>query len=52
MLQDFLQFNRFLTPSIIRFFYILQVVLVLFFGLASLLGAIAAMFASFIGGLA
>ncbi len=44
MLQDFLNFDRYLTPSIIRIFYFLQVALVLLFGLVGVLSGLAAMF--------
>jgi Domain of unknown function (DUF4282) len=43
MLQDFLKFDQYLTPTIIRIFYFLQVALVALFGLVGLLSGIMAM---------
>lgn len=51
-LQDFLTFDRYLTPSIIRIFYLLQVALIGLFGLVNVLAAFAAMAYSFLTGLA
>jgi hypothetical protein len=51
MLQDFLNFDRYLTPSIIRIFYFLQVALICLFGLSGLFTGLAALFHSFFGGL-
>ena len=51
MLKDFMNFDRYLTPSIIRIFYLLQIVLICLFGLASLLGGLGMMPYSFFGGL-
>ena len=39
MFQDFLNFDRYLTPSLIRIFYILQVALVIVFGLSNIFAA-------------
>ncbi len=51
-LQDFLTFDRYLTPSIIRIFYLLQVALIGLFGLVNVLAAFAAMAYSVLTGLA
>jgi len=51
MIGDFLNFDRYLTPSIIRLFYLLQLALIALFTLAGVLGALAAMIHSFFGGL-
>jgi len=52
MFRDFLTFDKYLTPSIIRIFYLLQLALI---GLATLSGALTALSVlflhSFIGGL-
>ncbi len=51
-IQDFLTFNRYLTPSIIRVFYLLQVVLIALFGLFNILAAFVAMAYSLLTGIA
>jgi hypothetical protein len=51
MLQEFLNFDRYLTPSIIRIFYLLQVALILIFGLANVLGSFGMMSYSVLAGL-
>ncbi len=51
MLQDFLNFDRYLTPSIIRIFYFLQIALICLFGLGGLFSAIGTLFYSFFAGL-
>jgi hypothetical protein len=51
MLQDFLNFDRYLTPSIIRIFYFLQIALICLFGLSGLFTALATLFYSFFPGL-
>jgi Domain of unknown function (DUF4282) len=40
MLQDFLKFDKYLTPVIIRYFYFLQIILVALVGIGSLLSAV------------
>jgi hypothetical protein len=50
-LRDFLTFDNYLTPSIIRIFYVLQLVLIALFCLSSILAALAAMVHSFLTGL-
>ena len=50
-LRDLFQWERFITPSIIKIFYWLMVILCLLGGIAGILGGLAAMFASPIGGL-
>ncbi|HLH12807.1 MAG TPA: DUF4282 domain-containing protein [Methylovirgula sp.] len=42
-IQEFLTFDRYLTPSIIRAFYLLQVALILLIGLINVLAAFVAM---------
>jgi len=51
MIGDFLNFDRYLTPSIIRIFYLLQIALIALFTISGILFALAAMFQSFFGGL-
>jgi hypothetical protein len=51
-IQDFLTFDRYLTPSIIRVFYLLQVALIAFFGLINILAAFVAMAYSLLTGIA
>lgn len=51
-IQDFLTFDRYLTPSIIRAFYLLQVALVALFGLINVSAACVTMAYSFLPGLA
>jgi hypothetical protein len=51
MLRDFLKFDQYLTPTIIRIFYFLQVALVGLFGLAGLLSGIVMIFSSPVAGL-
>jgi hypothetical protein len=50
-LRDLFQWERFITPSIIKIFYWLMVALCLLAGVAGILGGLAMMFASPIGGL-
>ena len=50
-LRDLFQWERFITPSIIKIFYWLMVVLSLLFGVAGILGGLAQMFVSPLGGL-
>jgi Domain of unknown function (DUF4282) len=40
MLQDFLKFDKYLTPVIIRFFYFLQIALIALAGIGSLLSSL------------
>jgi Domain of unknown function (DUF4282) len=51
MFQDFLNFDRYLTPSIIRIFYFLQIALICLFGLSGLFTALGTLFYSFFGGI-
>jgi hypothetical protein len=51
-LRDFLTFDHFLTPSIIRAFYLLQVVLIVAFGIINILAAFTAMAYSLLPGIA
>jgi hypothetical protein len=52
MLRDFLKFDQYLTPTIIRIFYFLQVALVVLFGIVGLLSGIVTMvFSSVVMGL-
>jgi hypothetical protein len=51
MLQEFLNFDRYLTPSLIRYFYLLQVALIVIFGLSGVFASFGFMSYSFIGGL-
>lgn len=51
MFKDFLRFDRYLTPSIIRLFYLLQVVLIVLVALSSIIGAFAMMSYSVMAGL-
>jgi hypothetical protein len=51
MLQDFLKFDQYLTPTIIRIFYLLMVVLIVLSGIGNLIFALAMMATSFLGGL-
>lgn len=50
MLQDFLNFDRYLTPSIIRLFYFLQIALICVFGLSGIFAALTILFYSFFAG--
>ena len=50
-LRDLFQWERFITPSIIKIFYWLIVVLSALGGVAGILGGLAAMFSSPFGGL-
>ncbi len=50
-LQDFLDFNHYLTPSIIRIFYLLQLALIALFGISNIFAALAAMTHHFFFGL-
>ncbi|MGP0061687.1 MAG: DUF4282 domain-containing protein [Beijerinckiaceae bacterium] len=51
MLQDFLKFDQYLTPTIIRIFYLFLVVLIVLSGIGNLLFDLAMMATSFLGGL-
>jgi len=51
-IQDFLTFDRYLTPSIIRVFFLLQAALIAVFGLINVLAALEAMAYCFLPGLA
>jgi Domain of unknown function (DUF4282) len=52
MLLDFLKFDQYLTPTIIRIFYFLQVALIALFGVLGLLAGIMSMiFSSLLMGL-
>ncbi len=51
-IRDFLTFDRYLTPSIIRVFYLLQVVLIALFGLINIFAAFVAMAYSLLTGIA
>jgi hypothetical protein len=50
-LRDLFQWERFITPSIIKIFYWLMVVVSLLFGVAGILGGLAQMFISPFSGL-
>ncbi|MGO9008290.1 MAG: DUF4282 domain-containing protein [Beijerinckiaceae bacterium] len=50
MLQDFLKFDHYLTPTIIRIFYLLLVALIVLSGIGSLIIDLAMLAASFIWG--
>ena len=50
-LRDLFQWERFITPSIIKIFYWLMVILCVLVGVAGVLGGVAAMFVSPLGGL-
>jgi hypothetical protein len=50
-LRDLFQWERFITPSIIKIFYWLMVILWLLFGVAGILGGLAQMFVSPLSGL-
>ena len=50
-LQEFLDFNHYLTPQLIRIFYILQLVLIALFTVSNVFGALAAMIHVFFFGL-
>ncbi len=50
-LQDFLNFDHYLTPSIIRIFYLLQLVLIALFGISNIFAALATMTHVFFFGL-
>jgi len=52
MFRDFLTFDKYLTPSIIRIFYMLQLVLIGLVALSGVLSALSLLFLhSFIGGI-
>jgi hypothetical protein len=51
-IQEFLTFDRYLTPSLIRAFYLLQVALIALFGLINILAAFVAMAYSLMTGIA
>jgi hypothetical protein len=46
MLQDFFKFDQYLTPTIIRIFYFLQIGLIALYGLSSLLFSLTMLFVS------
>jgi Domain of unknown function (DUF4282) len=46
MLQDFFKFDQYLTPTIIRIFYFLQIGLIALFVLSGLFSAVATLFFS------
>jgi hypothetical protein len=52
MLQDFLKFDQYLTPTIIRVFYFLQIALIALITLVGLLSGIMTIFFSPLAGLA
>ena len=51
MLQDFLKFDQYLTPIIIRVFYFLQIVLIVLFGIWNLVVGLTMMADSVVAGL-
>jgi len=51
MLKDFLNFDRYMTPTIIRIFYYLQIALICLFAISGLFSALATLFYSFFSGL-
>ena len=51
-IRDLFQWDRFITPSIIKFFYLLAVLVMALFGLSSLFSGLAMMPLSPLGGLA
>jgi hypothetical protein len=51
MLKDFLNFDRYMTPTIIRIFYYLQIALICLFGLSGIFTALGTIFYSFLGGI-
>lgn len=51
MLKDFVKFDHFLTPTIIRYFYLLLVTLIVISGVGSLIFDLLMMTTSFLGGL-
>jgi uncharacterized protein involved in cysteine biosynthesis len=51
MLKDFLNFDRYMTPAIIRIFYYLQVALICLFALSGIGTSLATLFYSFFSGL-
>lgn len=50
-LKDFLNFEHYLTPSLIRLFYLLQLVLIGLFAVSNIFAALAVMVHEFIVGL-
>jgi Domain of unknown function (DUF4282) len=50
-LRDLFQWERFITPSIIKIFYWLAILMTLLFGISGVLSGLALMFASPLGGL-
>ena len=50
-LQDFINFDRYLTPSIIRIFYLLQLALIALFCISNIFAALVAMTHFFFYGL-
>lgn len=48
--SDFLKFEHFLTPSLFRIFYLLQLVLIVLFTISNIFAALAAMISSFLFG--
>ncbi len=51
MLKEFLKFDRYMTPNIIRIFYYLQVALICLFGLSGIFTALGTLVHSFFGGI-
>lgn len=51
-IREFLTFDRYLTPSLIRIFYLLQVALIAIFGIINILAAFVAMAYSLLTGIA
>lgn len=51
MLQNFLKFDQYLTPTIIRVFYLMLIVLIVLSGIGNLIFGLTMMTASVVGGL-
>jgi hypothetical protein len=49
-LSDFLKFEHYLTPSLFRIFYLLQLVLIVLFTISNIFAALATMISSFLLG--
>lgn len=49
-LRDFLNFEHYLTPSLFRIFYLLQLALIAIFAISNIFAALATMFSSFLFG--
>jgi len=49
-LSDFLKFEHYLTPSLFRIFYLLQLVLIVLFTISNIFAALATMIGSFLFG--